>query len=79
MTRATDFITGGAGALALTLAASFGWYTGDQVMGHVMSVHSVILVAIGLALLLASYSIRRAAKRIAALENEIVSMRRRNG
>jgi hypothetical protein len=69
-----DLAIGGAGGCAFALSASFGWLTKDQGVEHVLSLHSAILVIVGAGLLVASFAIRRAAQRIALLEDQISSL-----
>jgi hypothetical protein len=75
----TDLVIGGAGGCALALAASSGWFNRDQAVGHILNLHSAILVLVGLGLLVASFAIRRAASRIAFLEDQITTLKRQNG
>jgi hypothetical protein len=69
----------GDGADSFAFAASFFWYPREQGVEHISNLHPVILIAVGLGVLFASHSIRRAAKRIADLEDQIASLQKTSG
>lgn len=74
-----QLFVGGGGAVVFALAGSFGWQSATAKPESVLGVHSVILIAAGVALLAASLFIRHASSRIAALEKQVAHLRRTNG
>jgi hypothetical protein len=74
-----DIVIGGAGGCAFALSASFGWFTKDQSVEHLLSLHSAILLIVGAGLLVASFAFRRASQRIALLEDQVVSLSKNGG
>lgn len=76
--QVTDLVIGGAGASALALAASAGWFARGQASGHMLDLQSGILVLVGLGLFVASFAIRRAEGRIAYLEDQISTLKRQD-
>ena len=75
----TNMLISGAGAVAFSVGASFGWYSKYQSMEHFIDLHAVLLAAIGAGILVAAYSIRRANTRIALLEDKLNSLQTRSG
>ena len=73
------FFVSTAGAIAVSQAISFGWYSEGAGMGSVLKVHSEILIAAGLGLLAAGYFIRQSSSRIAALEAQLALLQKKNG
>lgn len=75
----SQLLVGAAGGVAVSLGASFGWYSEAKTAGSVLSVHSVILVAAGLGLLAAGLFIRRAALRLVELEKQLAKLQQSKG
>ena len=64
-----------AGAVLLSQSVSFGWLHSGQAPASVINVHSTILAAAGVALLLLSAIVRDLYRRIASLEHQIAGLR----
>lgn len=75
----TQLSVAAAGGVAVSLAGSFGWYSRGNEAESVLGVHSVILLVAGGGLLAASVFIRQSSSRIAALEEQIALLQKKQG
>jgi ammonia channel protein AmtB len=75
----TQFFIGAAGGIAVTLAATFGWYSEAKTVDSILDVHSVILVAVGVGLLATGIFVRRTVLRVIDLESQVAKLPNQEG
>tara|TARA_R110002020_G_scaffold26134_1_gene84492 strand:- start:302 stop:553 length:252 start_codon:yes stop_codon:yes gene_type:complete len=75
----SQFLIGTAGAIAISLPVSFGWYASGSKMDTVLQNHSIVLFAAGVGLLAASFFIRKLSARISVLEAQLSALNQNKG